>query len=57
MGKQFAQKCKNQKLQAAKYMSEHKIKFDTASLKNIKKWIYIIQKLYANVRDYKENDI
>ena len=48
---------KNQNLQAAKYTSEYKIKFNTASLKNIKKQIYIIQKLYVNVRDYKENDI
>ena len=47
----------NQNLQAAKYASEYKIKFDTTSLKNIKKWIYIVQKLHANARDYKENDI
>ena len=30
---------------------------ENTTLNNIKKWIYIVQKLYANVRDYKENDI
>ena len=36
---------------------EHKINFETASINHIWKWICIVQKLYRNAKEFKENDI
>ena len=56
-GNNLKTKVLNQNLQVQRYTSEHRINFKNTTINNIKKQIYIIQKLYANVRNYNESDI